>query len=125
MTDPIADMFSRIKNALGIRADYVDIPHSNQIEKIAQIFLAEGYIEKMEVLTRMAKKNVRLKLKKGIINEIKRVSRPGGRKYASVRSLPRIQGGFGTVIVSTSKGVMTDVKAREKKLGGEILCYIW
>ncbi|KPJ69845.1 30S ribosomal protein S8 [candidate division WOR-1 bacterium DG_54_3] len=130
MTDPIADMFSRIKNALNARQETVDIPHSRVKEAIAQILVSEGYLGKTEILKRMEKRFLRITLKydqnkKGIISGIKRVSKPGRRIYADAGSLPRVQAGFGTAIISSSRGVMTDEEARAQKLGGEVICYIW
>ena len=130
MTDPIADMFSRIKNALNARQETVDIPHSKIKEEIARILASEGYVEKFDVLKRMEKKFLRVTLKydqnkKGIISGLKRVSKPGRRSYVDAHSLPRVQAGFGTAIISSSRGVMTDEEARAQKLGGEIICYVW
>lgn len=130
MTDPISDMFNRIKNAQNVRADIVDLPYSKIKESIAKILAAEGYVRKLEVLKRMNRQFIRLSLKygdnkKGIIVDLKRVSTPGRRIYADATSLPRVQSGFGTAIISTSKGVMTDQAARLQKLGGEVICRIW
>jgi small subunit ribosomal protein S8 len=130
MTDPIADMINRIRNALNVRQETVDIPHSRMKEEIAKIMVGEGYLQKCDVLKRMEKKFLRLALKyasdkKGVISELKRVSKPGRRTYADVRSLPRVQAGFGTAIISTSRGLMTEESARTQKLGGEVVCYIW
>lgn len=129
MTDPIADMFNRIRNALNVRQETVDIPHSRMKEEIAKILVGEGYLQKYDVLKRMEKKFVRVALKyasdkKGVISELRRVSKPGRRIYADVRSLPRVQAGFGTAIISTSRGLMTEEFARTQKLGGEVICYI-
>lgn len=130
MTDPIADMFNRVRNALNVRQETVDIPHSRMKEEIAKILVSEGYLKKYDVLKRMEKKFVRVALKyasdkKGVFSELRRVSKPGRRIYADVRSLPRVQAGFGTVIISTSRGLMTEESARTQKLGGEVICYIW
>ncbi|OGC23247.1 30S ribosomal protein S8 [candidate division WOR-1 bacterium RIFOXYB2_FULL_42_35] len=130
MTDPIADMLSRIKNGLNTRAEIVDVPHSNIKEKLAQIIKSEGYLAKAETLSKMGKKYLRLRLKYGaakqsVIENLKRVSKPGRRVYCDVKSIPRVQGGFGVVIISTSRGIMTGASARSQKLGGEILCYVW
>jgi small subunit ribosomal protein S8 len=130
MTDPIADMFSRMKSGMGIGRDAVDMPHSRIKEAIAAILLNEGYINKFDVLTRMNKKYLRIALKyrknkKSVIVDIKRISRPGCRVYKDQRSLPRVQSGFGVSIVSTSKGLMTDEEARAAKLGGEVICKVW
>ena len=130
MTDPIADLLSRIRTAQNARAETLDIPHSNIKEEIIKIMSAEGYLGKNETLKRMNRKYLRVSLKyspdkKGIITGLKRVSKSGRRVYADVGSLPRVHAGFGTAIISTSKGVMTEEAARTKKLGGEVLCYIW
>lgn len=130
MFDPIADMLSRIKNSLNARQDRVDIPHSKIKAGLAQILVAEGYVEKSEILKRMSKQYIRLTLKykknkRGLIVDVKRVSRPGRRIYRDSGAIPRVQGGFGTAILSTSKGLMTDEQARGSKIGGEVLCYIW
>ncbi|MBU1026863.1 MAG: 30S ribosomal protein S8 [Candidatus Margulisbacteria bacterium] len=130
MTDPIADMLSRIKNALNARLESVDIPHSKVKEAIGKILLEDGYVAKLDVLKRMEKKFIRLILKytsdkDGVIVGLRRVSRPGRRIYADARSLPKVQAGFGTAIISTSRGIMTDESARNQKVGGEVLCYIW
>ena len=125
MTDPIADMLNRIRNAQMIVAGTVDIPHSKLKEGIASILVSEGYIAKFEVLKRMEKKFLRLVFKKGLKSQLKRISKPGRRVYRDSRSIPRVLKGFGSAIVSTSKGIMTGDTAREQKLGGEILCYVW
>lgn len=130
MTDPITDMFNRIKNGMNARHESVDIPHSKMKEEIAKILVSEGYLAKCDVLKRMDKSFLRVFLKyaenkKGIIQELKRVSKPGRRIYSGARSLPRVQAGFGTAIISTSAGVMTDEEARTQKLGGEVICYVW
>ena len=130
MTDPIADMFIRIKNGINSRQEAVDVPHSAIKEKLAKILVDEGYIKKFEVTTRFNKKIICVSIKyrdkkTAVISGIKRVSRPGCRVYKECRSLKRVQGGFGTAIVSTSKGIMTDDRARENKVGGEVLCVVW
>lgn len=129
MTDPIADMLSRIKNALNIRGETVSIPHSGIKEEIAKILVSEGFVAGFNVLTRMKKKYIRISLKyrknkQSVITQVLRISKPGRRIYSDARSIPRVQGGFGTAIISTSKGLKTDVEARAKKMGGEVLCYI-
>ena len=130
MNDPIADLLCRINNAQNVRAETVNVPHSTIKEEIVKILVDEGYLAKWDGLKRMDKKFLRLSLKyrqdkKGIIKGLKRVSKPGRRIYSDARSLPKVQGGFGTSIISTSKGVMTDEAARANKLGGEVICYIW
>jgi len=129
MTDPIADMFLRIKNALRIKAETVDIPYSSIKEGIAKILTSEGYIQKAGVMSRMNKKFIRLALKyrknkKGVISYLTRISKPGRRVYKDVASLPRVESGFGTAIISTPKGLKTDSEARAEKVGGEILAYV-
>ena len=130
MNDPIADMLSRIKNGLNARLETVDIPHSKIKEEIAKILVKEGYVEKFDPMQRMSKGFLRIALKyrqdkSGVIVGMRRVSKSGRRMYADVATLPRVQAGFGTAILSTSKGIMTDGEARSKKVGGEVLCYIW
>ena len=130
MTDPIADMLSRIKNALDRRAESVDIPYSRINKRIAEILSDEGFVRQIKVLSLKRRQLIRIPLKyrankAGLIMGLKRVSRPGQRIYADRASLPRVEGGFGCAVVSTSKGVMTGEQARENKLGGEVLCYIW
>ncbi len=129
MTDPIADMFVRMKNALRIKADTVDIPHSSIKEGISKILTSEGYIKKTDVLSRMNKRFIRLTLKyrknkQGVISYLTRISKPGRRVYKDVASLPRVESGFGTAIISTPKGLKTDSEARAEKVGGEILAYV-
>ena len=130
MTDPIADMFNRIRNALNARHETVGIPYSKMKEKIAGILVIEGYVGKYDTLKRMNKSFLRIALKyrqdkKGVITGLKRVSKPGRRIYSDARSIPRVRAGFGTAIISTSRGVMTDEAARSQKLGGEVICHIW
>lgn len=128
--DSIADMLVRIKNALGAKKDSVEIPFSRPKEEIAKILLAEGYIAKSEVVVRLNKKFLKLALKytekkESVIKGLKKVSTPGRRIYLGAAKIPRIQAGFGTAIISTSKGMMTDDAARGQKVGGEVICYIW
>ncbi|MFA4844404.1 MAG: 30S ribosomal protein S8 [Candidatus Margulisiibacteriota bacterium] len=128
--DSIADMLNRVNNALGVRKEGVDLPHSRVKEEIAKILLAEGYISKLEPLTRMNRKFIRLGLKytakgRSVIEGMKRVSTSGKRHYVAATKVPRVRSGFGTAIISTSKGLMTDAAARQAKLGGEVLCFIW
>jgi len=128
--DSIADMFVRMMNAIRSREETVDLPHSKIKEQIARILQAEGYISKFDVLTRMNKGYLRLWLKytekkKSVIEKLKRVSTSGRRVYVGCRSLPKIRQGYGTAIISTPKGMMTDSDAREKKTGGEVIGYVW
>lgn len=128
--DSIADMLIRVNNAIKVKKEAVDLPHSRVKEEIAKIMLAEGYISKCEVLTRTNKKYLRLGLKydpagKSLIEGLKRVSTPGRRIYVGARGVRRVRSGFGTAIISTSAGLMTDEAARAKKVGGEVVCNIW
>jgi len=128
--DSIADMLVRIQNAIRIREETVDLPHSKVKEGIARILLEEGYVSNLDTFTRMNKRFLRIRLKyteakKSVIAGMKRISSSSRRIYVGADSIPRVQCGFGTAIVTTPKGLMTDEQAREKKLGGEILCYVW
>ena len=131
MTDPIADMLTRIRNANTSKHDTVDVPASKMKVSIADILFKEGYIEKYELVDDGNFKNIRITLKYGkdknekIITGLKRISKPGLRVYAGKDELPRVLGGLGIAIISTSKGLMTDRKARKENLGGEVLCYVW
>ncbi len=128
MTDPISDMLTRIRNANLALVPEVEVAHSKLKESIAGILKKEGYIADCLVEGKMAKK-IKLKLKfqgrKGIIAGLKRVSKPGLRRYVGATEIPRVLGGMGTAIVSTSRGVMTGVQARKQSLGGELICYVW
>ncbi len=129
--DPIADMLTRIRNANTAKHDTVDIPSSKMKLAIAQILLDEGYIKKYDIIEDGSFKTIRIALKYGadkndrIISGLQRISKPGLRVYASKEDLPRVLGGLGTAIISTNQGVVTDKKARELKIGGEVLCFIW
>ena len=128
--DQIADMLVRIQNGIGAQKEALDLPHSSMKEAIAKIMLSEGYIGNFEVMAKMNKKYIRLTLKyigkkKNIISGLKRASRPGRRLYVGAEKIPTIQSGFGTVILSTSKGVMSGEAAKAQKLGGEVICYVW
>jgi small subunit ribosomal protein S8 len=128
MTDPISDMLTRIRNANLALVPEVEVAHSKMKESIANILKKEGYIADCQVEGKAAKK-IKLKLKfqgrKGIIAGLKRVSKPGLRRYVGATEIPRVLGGMGTAIVSTSRGVMTGVQARRQSLGGELICYVW
>ena len=128
MTDPISDMLTRIRNASLALVPDVEVSHSRMKESIANILKKEGYIADCSVESATAKK-IKLKLKfqgrKGIIVGLKRVSKPGLRRYVGATEIPRVLAGMGTAIVSTSRGVMTGVQARKQGLGGELLCYVW
>ena len=130
ITDPIADMLTRIRNANNAKHDTVDVPASNMKKAIAQILLEEGYIKNFQLIDDGTQGVIRITLKynagkeKGLSGP-RRVSKPGLRVYAGADELPRVLRGLGTAIVSTSKGVMTDKKAREAHVGGEVLAFIW
>lgn len=129
MTDPIADMLTRIRNALVVKYDEVDIPASKMKKEIARILLAEGYINGYE-LTGENGETLKVSLKYGpkgerVISGLKRISKPGLRIYAGKDELPKVLGGLGIAIISTPKGVMTDKEARKQNHGGEILAYVW
>ena len=129
ITDPIADMLTRVRNAIQAKHETVEVPASKEKVEIARILKEEGYIENYEVSGEL-KKNITITLKYGknnqkIIAGIKRISKPGLRVYCQVDSIPRVLNGLGIAILSTSKGYMTDKKAREAKVGGEVVAYIW
>ena len=129
--DPIADMLTRIRNANTAKHDTVDVPASKMNLAIAQILLDEGYIKKFDVIEEGNFKTIRIALKYGadknekIISGIQRVSKPGLRVYASKEDLPKVLGGLGIAIISTNQGVVTDKKARELQVGGEVLAFVW
>ena len=129
MTDPISDMLTRIRNAGQALLPAMDLPHSKMKESMAAILKREGYITDFSVAGKVAEKKITLKLKydgrKGVIEGLRRVSTPGLRHYVGATDIPRVRGGLGTVIMSTSRGVMTGVQARKNNLGGEVLCYVW
>ena len=130
MTDTIADMLTRIRNALIAKHESVEIPASTMKKAIAQILVDEGYIKSFEVIADAEKKTIRVQLKYGankqrVIVGIKRISRPGLRVYARKDEMPKVLGGLGIAIVSTSRGVMTDREARKQGVGGEVLAYVW
>ena len=130
ITDPIADMLTRIRNAANAKHDTVDIPSSKMKRAIAEILLEEGYIRNYQIISDGAQGVIRITLKylpgkEKAITSLKRVSRPGLRVYSGVDELPRVLRGLGIAIISTSKGVMTAKKARENNVGGEVLAYIW
>ena len=131
ITDPIADMLTRIRNANKAKHDTVDIPASNMKKAIAQILLDEGYIKNFQTINDGTQGVIRITLKyvqpgkEKVISGLKRVSKPGLRVYAGADELPRVLRGLGIAIVSTSKGVMTDKKAREAHVGGEVLAFVW
>ena len=128
MTDPISDMLTRIRNAHRALLPAVEVPYSKLKESIAGILKKEGYIAEVGVEGQLPKK-LKLKLKyqgkKGVIEGLRRVSSPGLRRYVGAIEIPRVRGGLGTAIVSTSQGVMSGTQARKNNLGGELLCYVW
>ena len=131
MSDPIADMLTRIRNANTAKHDTVDVPSSRMKLAIADILVDEGYVAKYEMVENGAFKDIRIFLKynnnknERVISGIKRISKPGLRVYAGGDELPKVLGGLGTAIISTNQGVLTDKQAREKKIGGEVLAFIW
>jgi len=131
VTDTISDMLTRIRNANMVKHQIVQIPHTKMSQAIAEILKAEGYIENFEIYKENSFSFLLLslkykgKLRQPVISKIQRVSKPGSRIYSNADKLPRILEDLGIAIVSTSKGVMTNLKARELGIGGEILCYIW
>ena len=129
VTDPIADMLTRIRNALTAKHSDVKIPTSKVKAAIADILLEEGYIEAVEKVDDGVNSYMNITLKYGagrsVINGLKRVSKPGLRVYANCEDLPKVLNGLGIAIISTSKGIMTDKKARTAKVGGEVMAYVW
>lgn len=129
MQDPLADMLTRIRNALMTSAKSVIIPHSKMKESIAQILVDEGYVESYEVTGEGVKKGIEIKLKyyrgQPVIEELKKISRPGLRRYLKSTEIPYIRAGLGICIMSTSKGIIVDRKARELNVGGEIICTVF
>ena len=131
MSDPIADMLTRIRNANTAKHDTVDIPSSKMKLAIADILVKEGYIKKYDIVDEGTFKTIRIALKynadksKRIISGLKRISKPGLRVYANKEELPKVLGGLGTAIISTNQGVITDKEARALGVGGEVLAFIW
>ena len=130
ITDPVADMLTRIRNANNAKHETVDVPASNMKKSIAQILLDEGYIKSFQIVDDGTQGTIRIALKynagkEKVISGLRRVSKPGLRVYAGADELPRVLRGLGIAIVSTSKGVMTDKKAREAHVGGEVLAFVW
>ena len=130
LSDPVSDMLTILRNANGARKEKVDIPASKLKMEIIKIFKNEGYIKNFKIIEEGNRSYIRIYLKytqagNGIIHNLKRVSKPGLRVYKRKNELPRIFNGFGTSIISTSRGVLTDKKAREQDVGGEVICYIW
>ena len=130
MTDPIADMLTRVRNASSVQHDTVDIPASNIKKEIARILLEEGYIKGYDVIEDGKQGLIRMQLKYGkngekVITGIKKISKPGMRVYADRNNVPKVLNGIGISVISTSKGIVTDKQARELGLGGEVICYVW
>jgi small subunit ribosomal protein S8 len=130
ISDPIADMLTRIRNANRAKIDFVDMPNSKMKKEIARILLEKGFIKNFEVTDESLRSNLRLHLKfdknkRGSINGIKRISKPGLRIYVKNSEIPRVLGGIGIVVMSTSKGIIAGDIAKKSGLGGEIICYVW
>ncbi len=131
MSDPIADMLTRIRNANTAKHDTVDVPASKMKLAIADILLEEGYIKKYDLVDEGSFKTIHITLKYGadksekIISGIKKISKPGRRVYVGKENLPKVLGGLGVAIISTNQGVITDKKARELQVGGEVLAFVW
>lgn len=130
MTDPIADMLTRIRNAVTAKHDYVNIPASNMKVAIANVLREEGFIKQYEVKQDGSRKLMRIQLnytgkKEPVLNGLQRVSKPGLRVYVQKREIPRVYGGLGIAILSTPQGVMTGQDAWRRSIGGEVICYVW
>ena len=131
MSDPIADMLTRIRNANTAKHRSVDVPASKMKLAIANILVDEGYIAKYDLVEDGAFKTIHITLKYGadknekVISGLKRISKPGLRVYANTEDIPKVLGGLGTAIISTNKGVVTDKEARKLGVGGEVLCFVW
>ena len=130
LTDPISDLLSRMKNAIRLGKEGIDVPSSKVKESIARLLKEKGYLSSVEVVSKGAKKTLRIGFiyvgkRKAAITDIVRVSRPGRRVYVASTKIPRVQSGYGISVVSTPKGIMDDLSARKAKLGGEVLCKVW
>lgn len=130
MTDPIADMLTRIRNGSNAKHDSVDIPASNVKKELAKILLDEGFVKSYDVIEDGKQGIIRVDLKYGqqsqkVISGIKRISKPGLRVYVKSDEIPKVLGGLGIAVLSTSKGIMTDKIARKEGIGGEVVCYVW
>ena len=130
MTDPIADMLTRIRNANMVGHESVDVPASKMKKSIAEILLKEGYIKGYDVIEDNKQGIIRIQMKYGqnkekVITGIKKISKPGLKVYAKRDDIPKVLGGLGVAIISTSKGVITDKEARKENVGGEVICYVW
>lgn len=128
MTDPIADMLTRIRNATRALLPTVAIPHSRLKQGLAEVLKNEGFVSEVAIEGKLPK-SIKLRLKyegkKSVIEGLKRVSKPGLRNYVGATDIPRVLGGLGVAVVSTSEGIMTGQQARKKNIGGELLCYVW
>jgi small subunit ribosomal protein S8 len=130
MTDPLADMLTRVRNASAVKHESVDVPASNIKKEVARILLEEGFIKSYDVIEDGKQGIIRIQLKysrekEKVITGIKRISKPGLRVYAKRDDVPKVLGGLGVAIISTSHGLITDKKAREKGVGGEVIAYVW
>lgn len=130
MTDPIADMLTRIRNANVVKHETVDVPASNMKKELSRILLEEGFIRGYDVIEDGKQGIIRIQLKYGqtgerVISGLKRISKPGMRVYADKHEVPRVLNGLGISIISTSKGILTDRQARKENVGGEVICYVW
>ncbi|WP_296645944.1 30S ribosomal protein S8 [Romboutsia sp. 13368] len=130
MTDPIADMLTRIRNANVVKHETVDVPASNMKKELSRILLEEGFIRGYDVIEDGKQGIIRIQLKYGqtgerVISGLKRISKPGMRVYAAKHEVPRVLNGLGISIISTSKGILTDKQARKENVGGEVICYVW
>ena len=130
MTDPIADMLTRIRNANVVKHETVDVPASNMKKELARILLEEGFIRGYDVIEDGKQGIIRIQLKYGqtgerVISGLKRISKPGMRVHADKHEVPRVLNGLGISIISTSKGILTDKQARKENVGGEVICYVW
>lgn len=130
MTDPIADMLTRIRNANVVKHETVDVPASNIKKELSRILLEEGFIRGYDVIEDGKQGIIRIQLKYGqtgerVISGLKRISKPGMRVYADKHEVPRVLNGLGISIISTSKGILTDKQARKANVGGEVICYVW
>jgi len=130
MTDPIADLLTRVRNANMVKHTSVDVPASNVKNKIVEILLEEGYIKGFDIIEDGKQGLIRIELKYGenkerVITGLKRISKPGLRVYAKKTEIPKVLGGLGLAIISTSNGIITDREARKLGVGGEVICYVW
>lgn len=130
VTDPISDMLTRVRNASSARLEVAKIPHSKMKAELARILKQEGFIADFKAEQEAARRYLNIRLRYGqdrqpVIRGLRRISKPGLRRYVSVGDIPRVLGGMGVAVLSTSRGILTDREARRAKLGGEVICYIW